>query len=179
MLFYHPAVWWVSRQVRREREHCCDDIAVSMCGDVQLYAGALAQLEELRGRSFEPALAATGGELLGRIRRLLQPSPSVRRIPRFLGTAIASALVLSAIGVPMLLLNAEPQQPAPRSTPPTPDSAQRVEPAPVVAPALVKRLSIPRDVRIAFQDADRLLKGIQIDAGKLIAEPKGTPGPTR
>src|SRR6185503_3583474 len=82
LLFYHPAVWWVSRQIRREREHCCDDIAVALCGDVKLYAGALAQLEELRGRVLEPALAATGGELLGRIRRLLQPAPSGRRIPR-------------------------------------------------------------------------------------------------
>ena len=31
-LFYHPAVWWISRQVREERERCCDDIAVAVCG---------------------------------------------------------------------------------------------------------------------------------------------------
>lgn len=31
LLFYHPAVWWVSRQVRRERECCCDDMAVAVC----------------------------------------------------------------------------------------------------------------------------------------------------
>ena len=30
LLFYHPAVWWVSRQIRREREHCCDDLAVAV-----------------------------------------------------------------------------------------------------------------------------------------------------
>src|SRR5207247_3823803 len=33
LLFYHPAVWWVSQQVREEREHCCDDLAVVVCGD--------------------------------------------------------------------------------------------------------------------------------------------------
>ena len=33
LFFYHPAVWWVSRQVRLEREHCCDDIAAVSCGD--------------------------------------------------------------------------------------------------------------------------------------------------
>jgi bla regulator protein BlaR1 len=33
LLFYHPAVWWVSRQVRIEREHACDDLAVAVCGD--------------------------------------------------------------------------------------------------------------------------------------------------
>ena len=33
LLFYHPAVWWVSRRIRIEREHCCDDAAVRVCGD--------------------------------------------------------------------------------------------------------------------------------------------------
>ncbi len=33
VFFYHPAVWWVSRQVRQSREECCDDIAVAACGD--------------------------------------------------------------------------------------------------------------------------------------------------
>ena len=49
LLFYHPAVWWLSRQIRIEREHCCDDLAVSLCGDPVVYARALADLEELRG----------------------------------------------------------------------------------------------------------------------------------
>ena len=49
LLFYHPAVWWCSRQIRIEREHCCDDLVVEACGDRVVYAHALAQLEELRG----------------------------------------------------------------------------------------------------------------------------------
>ena len=36
-----------------------------------LYATALTQLEQLRGHTSEPALAATGGDLLARIRRLM------------------------------------------------------------------------------------------------------------
>ena len=48
LLFYHPAVWWVSRQIREEREHCCDDLAVATSGDARLYASALLQLETLR-----------------------------------------------------------------------------------------------------------------------------------
>jgi beta-lactamase regulating signal transducer with metallopeptidase domain len=159
LLFYHPAVWWVSRQVRREREHCCDDIAVALCGDVKLYAGALAQLEELRGRALEPALAATGGELLGRVRRLLQPAPSGRRI-RFMGTVIAGALVVGAVGVPMLLLNAAPQQPAVPSTPnpATPPKAK-------TPPDVERRLAVPQDVHVAFRNAEDLLRGIQLDPG--------------
>ena len=50
LLFYHPAVWWMSRRVRVEREHCCDDLAVAVCGEPARYARALARLEEL-GRS--------------------------------------------------------------------------------------------------------------------------------
>ena len=33
VFFYHPAVWWLSRQIRQERENCCDDLAVSLVGD--------------------------------------------------------------------------------------------------------------------------------------------------
>ena len=33
LLFYHPACWWLSRRMRVEREHCCDDAAIEVCGD--------------------------------------------------------------------------------------------------------------------------------------------------
>jgi TonB family protein len=71
LLFYHPAVWWVSRQVRRERECCCDELAVAACGDVLAYARALSWLEQQRSGMPEIALGANGGVLTMRIRRLL------------------------------------------------------------------------------------------------------------
>jgi bla regulator protein blaR1 len=58
LLFYHPAVWWVSRRIREERENCCDDIAVKICGDPIAYARALATLEEMRPASAQLSLAA-------------------------------------------------------------------------------------------------------------------------
>ncbi|MCL5745151.1 MAG: hypothetical protein M1541_14700, partial [Acidobacteria bacterium] len=64
LLFYHPAVWWVSRCVREEREHCCDELAVAVCGNRLAYAQALATLEELRQAPADLALAAAGGSLL-------------------------------------------------------------------------------------------------------------------
>lgn len=72
LLFYHPAVWWVSRRMRIEREHCCDDVAVAAYGDRTGYAGALAMLAENAAVS-RAAVAAGGGHLLARIRRLLVP----------------------------------------------------------------------------------------------------------
>lgn len=94
LLFYHPAVWYVGRQVRAEREHCCDELAVGVAG-VREYAGALATLEELRHRAPALAVAANGGSLLARVRRLVQPAP--RPAPPRLGAAVL-ALVL-ALGV--------------------------------------------------------------------------------
>lgn len=121
VLFYHPLVWWVSARMREERELCCDDFAVAVCRDEILYSKALLRLEELR---MEPALAATGGRLSLRIRRLLG-GPESSRI------AVAPALAfLLVFGVSVALL-AQKAPPAPPQ-PPAPPSA--VEPAAPPAP---------------------------------------------
>ncbi len=79
LLFYHPAIWWVSGHMRAERELCCDDVAVSVSGDAITYARALAQLESYRPAHLNAAVAANGGSLSNRIARLLgQSRPSVR-----------------------------------------------------------------------------------------------------
>lgn len=81
LLFYHPAVWWVSRQIRNERECCCDDIVVRLtpapgrsATDRKLdYAKALTQVALLRN-SEKPtrlAVAADHGSLLERIKRMM------------------------------------------------------------------------------------------------------------
>jgi beta-lactamase regulating signal transducer with metallopeptidase domain len=71
LLFYHPAVWWVSHQIRLEREHCCDELVVTVCGDPLIYAWALTKLEEVRSEAFQLALAANGGSLVKRVQRIL------------------------------------------------------------------------------------------------------------
>ena len=76
LLFYHPAVWWMSRVIGAERENCCDDVAVVTSGNAHEYAVALAALEQSRWSAREPAVAATGGSLVKRIRRLLYPKGS-------------------------------------------------------------------------------------------------------
>ena len=110
LLFYHPAVWWVGRRIRQERENCCDDIAVALTGNPVEYASALAEMEGIRAGFLnpEPALAATGGDLLTRIRRLLgEPTPS----PRPLSALVALALLLAAPAV--VALHAAPQDAKP------------------------------------------------------------------
>jgi beta-lactamase regulating signal transducer with metallopeptidase domain len=71
VLFYHPAVWWLSRDIRKERELCCDDLAVATCGNRLAYARALSALEGLRSRPEAMAMGADGGSLLDRIRRIV------------------------------------------------------------------------------------------------------------
>ena len=95
LLFYHPAVWWLSRRIRAERENCCDDLAVSLCGDPVAYAAALAELEGLRSTTGDLVLAATGGSLLQRVRRLLGVPTHAGRAPGWLAAGVALLVVIS------------------------------------------------------------------------------------
>lgn len=94
VLFYHPAVWWVSRSIRTERENCCDDVAVSICGNPGDYARALTVME---GWRMTPALvlAANSGSLRSRVGRLLGVQAITRSIPR---GGLAAIGVLCAAG---------------------------------------------------------------------------------
>lgn len=80
LLFYHPAVWWLSSRVRQEREHCCDDMAAQFCGSRVKIARALATLAELNARVPMLLPAATGGSVVQRIRRLLQTDMKPERM---------------------------------------------------------------------------------------------------
>ncbi len=96
--FYHPAVWWISRKIRNERENCCDDIAVAICGDKIHYAKALASMEEIRGRD-QLAVAATGGNLFSRICRLLGKNTSEKNTLSWI-PALTVILLLIALAIP-------------------------------------------------------------------------------
>ena len=97
LLFYHPAVWWVSGHIRAERELCCDDVTVSISGNPFTYASALAHLESCRPSRLSAALAANGGSLADRIARLLgQSRPAVRT---GLGPVVVTIAVLLATAV--------------------------------------------------------------------------------
>ncbi len=71
LLFYHPAVRWVSHQARLEREQCCDDIVVELNGTAIDYARALTELESMRHPHTALLLGADGGQVMERIHRLV------------------------------------------------------------------------------------------------------------
>src|SRR5262249_1943472 len=97
LMFYHPAVWWISKRIRAERENCCDDVAIEACGNRVVYARALTALEEMRGCYPQFAMAAASGPLLSRVRRLLGKDDHRRRpLPVWmaLATVLAAALAI-------------------------------------------------------------------------------------
>ena len=101
LFFYHPAVWWISAQIRRERECACDDAVVQTLENSQfVYATALANLEEFRrtARATTPSIlvAANGGKLMKRIERIINKKTKTSVAGNSLWSAsLASALILA------------------------------------------------------------------------------------
>jgi beta-lactamase regulating signal transducer with metallopeptidase domain len=139
LLFYHPAVWWLSHRIRIERENCCDDLAVSLCGDAVTYARALADLEELRSRRGF-ALAASGGSLLLRVRRLLGAPTHAGRGPGWLAGAAAILLIAGiAAGAVGNAALTSAQEPVAAALPVAPAKAVQ----PVIARTVVEPPLVP------------------------------------
>lgn len=98
VLFFHPAVWWLGRRIREEREHASDDLAISACGDAVVLAEALAALEHHRHAPAALAITAGGGRLLQRIARLISDEPAKQP---WLRPALAGAVIVAlALSLP-------------------------------------------------------------------------------
>jgi len=95
LLFYHPAISWMSRRVREEREQRCDDLVVKTCGHPATYARALTNLEVIRSPALAPAVSATGGNLLMRIKLIIDDELPGKGsvLAQFVLAAIAGAAV--------------------------------------------------------------------------------------
>lgn len=141
-LFYHPAVWWVSRRIRAERENCCDDLAVAAVRDPALYVRALQAMDVLRAAP-SGVLAANGGDLKGRAARILGLAAAPAR-PALSRTA--AMLILTAAAAAMThsaAVQAEPNEA--RATPRTPAT-----PLTPVAPETPSTASVEPTTRIVL-----------------------------
>lgn len=101
LMFYHPAVWWLSGVIRQEREHCCDDQAALALGDEVRYVRSLVALEERR-IGLNLAVAANSGDLFSRIRRLSRghlPRRATRRSVSVFLVALCLMVFLGLGGV--------------------------------------------------------------------------------
>ena len=97
LLFYHPAVWWLGKRIRAEREHCCDDAAVAICGNPITYARALARLAEMKP-SPQLAMALNGSPLVDRVARLIGSDRDTRllRVANFSAGVFCLSVALVA-----------------------------------------------------------------------------------
>ena len=163
VFFFHPAVWWMSARVRQEREHCCDDLAVrALGGDARPLARALAALAAWSAPAPTTpvalprlTLAATGGALLTRVRRLLVPTPEAAARPG--GGALAGSGAVALALLLTLTLNAVARGPqtAPQANPPASPAASTEPLQGAGVGDSSKKRRIER--RIELRSADRAL----------------------
>lgn len=113
VLFFHPAVKWISKQIRQEREYCCDDLAIHHCGNQLVYARALAEAEVLRHNIPELAMAATGGDLSSRIHRAVGQHSCAPRYGNQWLAALAAAFVIPSIFTASKVIAMTQTEPAP------------------------------------------------------------------
>lgn len=106
LFFYHPAIWWLSRRIRDERESSCDDIAVEISGDAATYAEVLLKFGEQPTPPFQ--LAFHSKPLAKRIRRVLGDSENRGTNPCVPLTLLSLLLALSFHGLASVSAPAEP-----------------------------------------------------------------------
>ena len=95
LLFFHPMVWWLSSKIRAERENCCDDIVVDVCEDRCEYVRALMKMETAKQPAL--AMAAAGGSLVLRVRRIVGKQKAETGNAWLAGLIVLSLLALLAI----------------------------------------------------------------------------------
>lgn len=136
LLFYHPAVWWVSRRIRVEREVCCDHEALAACGEPVSYARALTMMEEWRA-SPSMLMAANRSPLAERVLRLLgMQGTSARSRVAGIGACVlgvVAALFAGSVFVAAARATTDDRLPPPAM--PAEPVMVAASPAPAAAPA--------------------------------------------
>ena len=119
LLFFNPAVWYLSRRLSTEREFCCDDVALSRGVGSMKYAELLLRLAEVGRRApstaeHQFALAATGtrpSQLRRRISRMLGLEDELALRATRRGTlTVTAALLLAAVASSVFLPSESPAE---------------------------------------------------------------------
>lgn len=143
LLFYHPAVWWLSKRIRTERENCCDDVAVAVCGDPASYAQALANMAEWQAAPVM-AMALNSHPLAARVARIL----GVTKLRGSFGNGSLAASVLcltASLVAGHALLSASHAAPVPQASTTSAAPAVAATSAPASASASASA-QVPRGV---------------------------------
>lgn len=165
LLFYHPAVWWLSHRIRIERELIADEIAANAIGEPRRLALALSALDRHAVATHSHAThalaqAAQGGHLMTRIQQLIRPTrPGI-------GARIAlPAVAVLATGVACYAY-AQADHALPQ---PAPQATRQAAPERPAAAATAVVASGPRGVvrtgAVVHVDSDRAHEGYALVNG--------------
>lgn len=99
LLFFNPFIWLISDIIRKEREHCCDDLVVKCNNEQFQYARALSKIELIRNTPPELALGATGSndQLLNRIKRIMEMKQNKINYTQLSITALCLLILVSSL----------------------------------------------------------------------------------
>ncbi len=152
VFFFNPAVWWISKLIREEREHCCDDLAISVMQNKTSFINALVSFQEynLSRPVFEVAFSKKRNHLLDRIKRIVnnnnKPLDAMEKL--FVTFSLAAAIALSAATAPE-----KPATPQKR-----PALTETRSDATVPLPGKVQALSLPEEHDLVIPAPDTLPK---------------------
>jgi bla regulator protein blaR1 len=98
IFFYHPAAWWICREIRLEREIRIDEWIVKTTGDPVVYARALINLEiDRESPGIVIAVGGSGNHLFYRIKNIINMKTQGPKHLRYPGSLlILLVAVLSA-----------------------------------------------------------------------------------
>lgn len=127
LLFFNPLVWWISRNIRQERENGCDDLVLSHT-EAKVYAGALLALEENRMYTGRFVLAARGERhlLFYRIKRIMEMKTKKLN-------AVQKLLVLFILAGSLVSVAWLAPQKKPEKTATTSQTSKEKRPPPIVS----------------------------------------------
>lgn len=101
LLFYHPAIWWISANIKLERESCCDNMATQYIGDKLLYAKTLLKIQEMSQNHSQPALAMYFSKkesfFSNRIKRILNMTQTRNYLKEKIFTSLLLVLIMMMV----------------------------------------------------------------------------------
>lgn len=97
LFFFNPGFWWISSMLRKERENCCDDIALSVCDDSLSFLKALTTVEEFKASTPVLSMGFFGSQkaLLSRVMRIVNKGKLIPR--RFDGFSAILLLLFTVL----------------------------------------------------------------------------------
>lgn len=171
LFFFHPAVWFINKQLVIERELACDDWAVKLTGEPRRYASCLAKLVELLSES-KPLAAATG-ILFGKhiISRRVE---MILNRDRNATTSVSKPALIYAIGMAVLFVFAfstlSPVIAVPLVQKPAKSKAPESKPAQPRTPSIAPVPALPAEAQVLIPEPDEFAPLPPIIAGSEVLE---------